>query len=113
MGIWVKDQARCTELVFCQAVAWQNHWRQYVLPAPLFAIFRTGSLLSLPESEIRAGKLLVDPWHLQEDLVGGRPHHRYRRACRRRPGVDRVLQKNTHIADDYAKILPEASVSLK
>jgi hypothetical protein len=65
------------------------------------------------ESEIRAGKLLVDPGHLQEELVGGRPHHRYRKARRRRPGVDRALQKNTRIADEHAKILPEASVSLK
>jgi hypothetical protein len=94
-------------LFFCQAVfqkaivasifnnwLWKRH--QYVLPAPLFAIFHTSSLLSLPASEIRAGKLLVDPGHLQEEIVGGRPHNRYRRACRRRPGVDRMLLK-THI----------------
>jgi hypothetical protein len=87
---------------------------QDVLPAPLFAIFHTSGLLSLHESEIRAGKLLVDPGHLQEELVGGRrPHHRYRKACRRRPVVDRALQKNTRIADEHAKILPEASVSIK
>ncbi len=70
-------------------------------------------LLSPPESEIRAGKLLVDPGHLQEELVWGRPEHRYIKACRRRPGVDRGLQINTHIADEYAKKLPETSVSLK
>jgi hypothetical protein len=58
--------------------------------------FCTSSLLSHSQREIRAGKLLVDPGHLQEELEGGRPHHRYRRARRRRPGVDRVLQK-THI----------------
>ncbi len=86
---------------------------QDVLPAPLFAIFCTSGLLSLHESEIRAGKLLVDPGHLQEELVGGRPHHRYRKARRSRPGVDRAPQKNTRIADEHAKILPEASVSLK
>ncbi len=47
-------------------------------------------------SEIGAGKLLVDPGHLQEELVGG--HYR-------RPVGDRALQKNTHIniADDHAK----------
>ncbi len=43
----------------------------------------------------------------------GSPHHRYIKACRRRPRVDRGLQKNTHIADDHGKKLPEASVSLK
>ena len=86
---------------------------QDVLPAPFFAIFHTSDLLSLPESEIRAGKLLVDPGHLQEELVGGCPHHRYIKACRRRPRVDRGLQKNTHIPDNHAKKLPEASVSLK
>jgi hypothetical protein len=57
---------------------------------------QTSGLLSLPESEIRAGKLLVDPGHLQEKPVGGRPHHRYRKARRSLPGVDRALQK-THI----------------
>jgi hypothetical protein len=44
---------------------------QNVLSVPLFAIFHTSGLLSLPESEIRAGKLLVDPEHLQEELIGG------------------------------------------
>ena len=87
--------------------------RQDDLSASLFAIFHTSSLLSLPESEIRAGKLLVDPGHPQEELVGGRPHHHYIKACHRRPRVDRVLQKNTHTADDHAKKLPEASFSLK
>jgi len=86
---------------------------QDVLPAPFFTIFHTSDLLSLPESEIRAGKLLVDPGHLQEGLVGGHPHHRYIKACRRRPRVDRALKKNTRIADDHAKKLSEASVSLK
>ncbi len=33
----------------------------------------------------------------------GSPHHRYRRACCRSPGVDGVLQKYTRIADDQAK----------
>ncbi len=66
-------------------------------------MFRTSGLLSLPESEIRAGKLLFDPGNLQEELVGRHPHHGYRRACPRRPGVDRALQKNTPIADDQIK----------
>jgi hypothetical protein len=70
-------------------------------------------LLSPTESEIRAGKLLVGPGHLQEELVGGRPHHRYIKACRHRPREDKGLQKNTRIADDHAKKLPEASVFLK
>ncbi len=59
------------------------------------------------------GKLLVDPGHLQEKLVGGCPHHRYIKACHCRPRVDRALQKNTRIADDHAKKLPEVSISLK
>jgi hypothetical protein len=42
--------------------------RQDLLPAPYLPYF-----LSLPESEIRAGKLLVDPGHLQEELVGVAP----------------------------------------
>jgi hypothetical protein len=69
----------------------------------LFVLFRTSGFLYLPPSKIRAGKLLVDPGHLQEKLVGGHPHHRYRRACCRRPVVDRALQKYTHIADGHAK----------
>ncbi len=81
--------------------------------SPIFRIFHTSGLLSPPESEISACKLLVDPGHLQEDLVGGLPHHRYIKACRRRPRIDRALQKNIHITDDHAKKLPEASVSLK
>jgi hypothetical protein len=76
---------------------------QDVLPAPLFAIFCTSGLLSLPESEIRAGKLLVDSEYLQEELV-----HCYRRARPRcsRPRVDRALQKKTCIAEDHARKLP-------
>jgi hypothetical protein len=70
--------------------------RQDVLPVLFFAVFLTRGLLSLPQSEIRAGKLLVDPGQLQEERVGGRPHHCHRRARRRRPVVDRALQK-THI----------------
>jgi hypothetical protein len=86
---------------------------QDALPAPLFTIFNTSALSSLLESEIRAGKLLVDPRHPQEELVGGRPHHPYIKACPRRPRVDRVLQKNTHTADNHAKKLLEAGFSLK
>jgi hypothetical protein len=70
-------------------------------------------LFSGPESEIRAGKLFVDPEHLQEELVGGRPHHRYRRVCHHLPVVDRALQKHTQIGDDHAKKLLETNVSLK
>ena len=70
-------------------------------------------LFSPPKNEIRAGKLLVDPGHLQEVLVGGHPHHRYIKGCRCRPKVDRAMKKNTRIADDHAKKLSEASVSLK
>ncbi len=79
----------------------------------IFAIFHTSNLLSLSESEIRAGKLLVDPGHPQEELLGGRPHHHYIKARRRRPRVDREQQKNTHTPDNHAKKLPEASFSLK
>ncbi len=62
-----------------------------VLPAPFFAIFHTSNLLSLPKNEIRAGKQLVDPGHPKEELVGGRPHHLYKKARRRRPRVGRAL----------------------
>jgi hypothetical protein len=79
----------------------------------MFCIFHTIGLLYPPESEIRAGKLLVDPGHLQEELVGGCSHHRYIKACSHRPREDRGLQKNTHMADEHAKKLLEASVSLK
>ncbi len=70
----------------------------------IIAVFHISGLLFLPQSKIRAGKLLVGPGHLQEEHVGGRPHHRSRRVrlrCRR-PVVDRALQK-THIADDHGK----------
>ncbi len=86
---------------------------QDVLPAPFFAIFRTSDLLSFFESEIRAGKLRVDPGHPQEELVGGRPHHHYIKARRSRPRVGRALQNNTHTPDNHTKKLPEASFSLK
>jgi hypothetical protein len=86
---------------------------QDVHPGPFFAIFHTSDLLPLPESEIRAGKLLVDPGHPQEELVGGRPRHHYIKARRRHLRVDRALQKNTHTPDNPAKKLPEASFSLK
>ncbi len=41
------------------------------------------------------------------------PHHRYIKAWHHHPRVDRALQKNTCIADDHAKKLSEASVSLQ
>jgi hypothetical protein len=62
-------------------------------PSSIFYKFHTDGLLTPPKKEIRAGKLLVDPGHLQEGLVGGHPHHRYIKACRRRPRVDRALKK--------------------
>jgi hypothetical protein len=71
------------------------------------------SLYFTPESEIRAGKLRVDPGHPQEELVGGRPHHHYIKAHPRRPMVDRALQKNTHTPDNHTKTLPETGFSLK
>jgi hypothetical protein len=85
---------------------------QDVLLAPFFTIYHTSNLLSLPESKIRAGKLLVDPGHPQEELVGGHPHHRYIKARPCCPRVDRGLQKNTHNDDNHAKKLPEVSFSL-
>ncbi len=42
----------------------------------------------------------------------GSPEHRYIKACPCRPGIDRGLQINTHIADEHAKKLSETSVSL-
>jgi hypothetical protein len=86
---------------------------QNVLPAPFFVIFHTSDLLFLPKSEIRAGKLLVDPGHPQEELVGVRPHHRYIETRHCHPRVDRARQKNTHTAENHAKKLPEARIFLK
>jgi hypothetical protein len=68
--------------------------RQDVLPAPT-------DLLSLPQNKIRAGKLLIDSGHLQEEHLGGCPHYRYTIARHPGPVVDRVLQKKTQIADDH------------
>jgi len=81
----LKDKACLYRTCFCQAVAKKpspplfsvtgcGKRGQDVLPALLFAIYHTSGLLSLPKNEIRAGKLLVDPGHLQEEFVGGRPH---------------------------------------
>jgi hypothetical protein len=111
-------------LFFCQAVGYAalatavfNNWpwkkALRCSPSAIIAVFHTSDLLFRPQSEIRAGKLLVDPGHLQEEGVGGRPHHRYRRACCHHPVADRLLQKNTRIADEHSKILPETIVSLK
>jgi hypothetical protein len=94
----------CTELIFCRASVHEaiaasifNKWLWKkglrCSPSSIFRIFHTIGLFSPPKNEIRAGKLLVDPGHLQEELVGGRPHHRYTKACRYHPRVDRALQK--------------------
>jgi hypothetical protein len=61
-----------------------------------FSNFHTIGLFSPPKNEIRAGKLLVDPGHLQEELLGVHPHHHYIKACPSCHVVDRVLQKNTY-----------------
>jgi len=71
----------------------------------IMAVFHTSDLLFLPQSEIRAGKLLVEPGRLQEECVGDRPHHRYRRARCHRPVVDRVLQKKHILPMTMAKNL--------
>ncbi len=82
------------------AAAILNNWCwkkvSVCFPSSFIAKFYTNGLLSLPQSEIRAGKLLVDPGHLQELHVVGRPHNRYRRARRHCSVVDRALQKNTY-----------------
>jgi hypothetical protein len=70
----------------------QLHYLSYFAPVAFYLFLK-----------VKASKLLVDPGHLQEELVEGRHDHHYRRACRRCPGVDRALQKNTYIADDHAK----------
>ncbi len=87
--------------------------RKDVLLAPFFAYFTHHRPFISSWKWNQSCKLLVDPGHPQEELVGGRPHHRYIKDCRRRPRVDWGLQKNTCIADNHAKKLPEASVSLK
>jgi hypothetical protein len=82
-------------------------------PSAIIAVFHTSGLLFLHKSEIRAGKLLVAPGHLQEEHVGGHPYHRYIKAHCHRPVEDRMLQKNTHTADNHGKKLPETIISLK
>ncbi len=109
---------------FCQAAGhaaiataifnnWQ--WKRALRcsPSAIIAVFHTSGLLFLPKSEIRAGKLLVGPGHLQEEHVGGHPHHGYIKAHCRHPVKDRTLQKNTHIADNHGKKLPETISSIK
>ncbi len=79
------------------------HWKRAsrCSPSSIIAIFHTTGLLSLPQNKIRAGKLLIDLVHLQEERLGGRPYYRYRRARRHCPVVDRVLQIKIQIADDH------------
>jgi hypothetical protein len=101
-------------LFFCQAVAqaaiataiFNNwHWKRAsrCSPSSIIAIFHITGLLSLPQNKIRAGKLLTDSGHLQEEHLGGHPHHCYRRARRHRPVEDRVLQKNRKLLMTMAK----------
>jgi len=75
---------------------WHWNYAPKCSPSSFNAIFHTTGLLSLPQSEIRARKLIVDPGHLQEEQVGVTPHHYYRRAHRHHPVVDTAL-KTTHI----------------
>jgi hypothetical protein len=50
----------------------------------------------------------------EKNFLAIRAHlNSYIKACRRRPRVDRALKKNIRIADNHAKKLSEASVSLK
>ncbi len=86
--------------------------RQDVLPASLLQYFTLLAFYLLLKVKSELASLLVDPGHLQEERIGGRPHYRYRRARRHRPVEDRALQKNTNITDDHGQILPETFVSL-
>jgi hypothetical protein len=115
-----KTKHVCKELVFCQVTShaaiataifsnwqWKNVLRCF--PSAIITVFHTSGLLFLPKSEIRAGKLLVGPRHLQEEHVGGHTHHRYIKVHCRCPVKDRMLQK-THIllitmAKNYLKQL--------
>ncbi len=72
----------------------QLHYSLYFTSAAFFLFLKV---------IIRAGKLLVDPGNLQEELVGSHPHFHYRRVHCRLPVVDRALQKNTRIGDDIGK----------
>ncbi len=92
---------------------WQWEKALWCSPCAIIAVFHTSGLLFLPNSDIRAGKLLFGPGHLQEEHGGGHPHHRYIKAHCRCPVEDRTLQKNTHIADNHGKKLPETIISLK
>jgi hypothetical protein len=42
-------------------------------PSSIIAIFHSSDLLFLPQSEVRAGKLLVDTEHFQEEELGVAP----------------------------------------
>jgi hypothetical protein len=53
----------------------QLHFSPYFTPATFFLFLK-----------VKSG-------HPQEELVGGRPHHHYIKARRRRPRVDRALKK--------------------
>jgi hypothetical protein len=81
--------------------------RQDVLPAPLLPYFIPAAFYFFIKVKSELASYLLAPEHLQEEHVGGRPHHRNRRARCRRPLVDRALQKNTNIADNHGKKLPE------
>jgi hypothetical protein len=45
----------------------KKYFFKKMFPSFIIAILHTTGLLSFPQSEIRAGKLLVDPGHLQGD----------------------------------------------
>jgi hypothetical protein len=81
---------------------------QDVLPARLLPYFTPATYYFFLKVKSELASCLLTHEH-----VGGCPHHRYRKARCHRPVVDRALQKNTHIADDHGKILPETIVSLK
>ncbi len=78
---------------------WQWKRASRCSSSSIIVIFHISSLLYLPQSEIRAANLLVDPGHLQEERVGGR----YRRARPRYPVVDRALQKTDILLMTMAK----------
>jgi hypothetical protein len=80
----LKGQECLYKTFFCQAISqaavaiaifnkWQWKKASRCSPCLILGVYHTIDLLFLPQSEIRAGKLLVDSGHLQEEGVGVAP----------------------------------------
>ncbi len=81
----------------------QLHFLPYFTPATFYLFLKVKS---------EQASCLLTQGTFKKSLKGGPPYHRYIKARRRHPRVDRLLQ-STHTTDYHAKKLPEASFSLK